>query len=116
MMFKTKLPLFPMNIVLVTSMKDFDNNDLKYLNVDTDIKCHGMSISRIDDKHSYMILVKKKREKGEVISTISHECFHCITDVLDAVGVKTERGNSETAAYLMGWLVKWCYESIYKTN
>ena len=40
---------------------------------------------------------------------LSHECLHCTDMILDFVGVNRE-GNSESHAYLLGYLV----EQIYK--
>ena len=47
-----------------------------------------------------------------LVDTIAHEATHAAAQLLDHVGQRAERHDSETLAYLIGWISGWLWEAM----
>lgn len=47
-----------------------------------------------------------------LIDTLTHEATHVAAQLLDHIGQKADRHDSEALAYLAGWVAGWMWESL----
>lgn len=67
--------------------------------------CHA--ITQLNDRSEPVITIKTECHGPALIGLLGHEIFHAAQDVLHARGVNfSQRGNNESHAYLIGWLME----------
>lgn len=99
-----------------------------YIDDITDVFCYTDG-SEIEDLSNYCLactidaVKKDTKERCVVIvfrglrktalSHIAHEAYHATNYMCDMVGIEnTVTGNNEAQAYLLGWIVKCCEETL----
>jgi hypothetical protein len=47
-----------------------------------------------------------------LVDTITHESLHAAAQLLDHIGQKADRHDSEALAYLVGFVAGWCWDNL----
>jgi hypothetical protein len=78
------------------------------------MKCSGMGRSVMLDTNQSLIRLYNYPENNLDMGTLQHEIFHCVTFIMDRIGMKFKLMQSDEAyAYLIGYLTKEIYDRLY---
>jgi hypothetical protein len=77
------------------------------------MKFEGSGRFYINSNNQSLIRIANYPKSNEDFGTLQHEIFHCVTYVLDRIGMKLKLHNSDEAyAYLIGYLTTEIYKNI----
>lgn len=80
---------------------DPDSIGATYLSIDT----------QSNEPHLTVWIDTAKVQGADLVDTIAHEAVHAAAQLLDHIGQRVDRHDSEALAYLTGWIAARCWEA-----
>lgn len=102
---------------LATTPKEWRRLQREY-DLTDDIDCAGHAQLFVDTEHgnqphvALWINPAAAKDQRALLDTIAHEATHTAAQLLDHIGQRTDRHDSEALAYLVGWVASWVYEAV----
>lgn len=114
--FIVPLVVYPFDVMISLGQSDEElkKNLLKYnIEWDNSMKCAGRGSFILLPKNQTIIRLSNYPETCEDYGFLQHEVFHCVTMILDKIGMKfIPRKSDEAYSYLIGYLTTEIYERI----
>jgi len=109
---KFKLPIF-FNRIKVVICNDFDKIGKRYEFNEKGLNNYGAFYNKKLNKNGILVHYVCFRKNAE-IDLIVHEIVHLVNGIFLATGIKLNRKNDETQAYITAFLVKKISKFLYK--